>query len=572
MVKTNPLPRDLCIIKVQFNYAKISLTLISFLLIFFSANISAANITLNVDRTQIEMGDILNIKIIADFQPHLNKPDFNLLKDQFHILGTQRSNLILTVNGRHELRAEWLAQITPKRQGELIIPSFEVEGAISQPKAIFVSAIPYYLQKQTEPSFIKASVNKTAVKIQEEVIYTLRFYHRGTLISGGLHPPLFDNAIVKELQDQFKRYNKKINDNIYQVFEWSYAFYPQKSGEIIIPEQEISGRLQFARQLLQIQNKSQAITLQVKPVPANFPADQRWIPAKSLELTEVWQTDANQKIHVGDSITRTLTLKAIGQLASQLPELIFNNQTGLKIYPNAPQTNEKGKISGVISQKVYKMALVPIQAGQITLPDIQLDWWNTQTKQIETLNLPGKTLIILPALSENELTSPTENNVRVFAENEIAEQLNIENQNNTLWIVLTVIFAILWLITLGLLFRKKLKHSKQIEHNPLNLGTSNPQKNLISEWDELCKQNPLPAVNICYTALQKELKQHSFLTQDKVLMTLQKNLKEHLFNNKPLKDKSLTDICQTIEQLHAQHQKTTANKAKTAQLISLYPK
>ena len=54
---------------------------------------------------------------------------------------------------------------------------------------------------------------------------------------------------------------------------------------------------------------SAEIPLTVRPKPDTWPASAPWLPARSLSMSETWNPEPDHTL-VGDSLTRTLTLKA----------------------------------------------------------------------------------------------------------------------------------------------------------------------------------------------------------------------------------------------------------------------
>jgi hypothetical protein len=46
----------------------------------------------------------------------------------------------------------------------------------------------------------------------------------------------------------------------------------------------------------------------------------------------------------------------------------------------------------VIGSREERQALIPEQAGQLSLPDIEITWWNTQEDRLEHTTLPGRSL------------------------------------------------------------------------------------------------------------------------------------------------------------------------------------
>ena len=544
---------------------------LSLFLWLFSANFNQAwskMLVTEVDNRQIEMGDIISVRVIADFQSYAASPNFDSLKDQFDVLGSQRSSNMQIINGQYSSTTEWLAQMTPKQTGELRIPSFEVEGVRSNPITIRVTQAKAY-GTQNQITFIEAELNKTSAYVQEEVIYNLRFFHLGRLVDGSIRPPQFGDSLVKQLKNQ-QTYQKKINGQIYEVFEWSYAFYPQKSGELVIEPQDFTGRLQLGSQLRAIHDNSEKLTLKVLQKPASYPAQANWLPAKNISLSETWQTANSQQneLHVGDSLTRTLKLNAIGQLGSQLPAIAFENQAGLQIYPDQPQTHEQPALDGYRSEKLFKMAIIPTQAGTLTLPAITLNWWNTQTQTLETAQLPAKTLQVLPALNNPNLPAAVPNTKlpNALPETLVPHETTVANpplfSNTTLLglSVLTLLFFSAW-IWQWQQTRKLKKQLQQLVLQPIAVAAQTPHTPI---YNNLCDANLAPAD--FYRWLNQFLQIHPSLQNNPILMESLKPLKAHLFHQQALPDGLLLKICNLINQ-----PTTTEKPQQKPQLQMLYP-
>lgn len=529
-----------------------------------------------VDNRQIEMGDIISVRVIADFQTYSDAPDFDSVKDQFEVLGSQRSSNVQIINGQYSSTTEWLAQMTPKQIGELRIPSFQVEGARSSPIVINVSQAKAY-GTQNKITFIEAEINKTSAYVQEEVIYTLRFFHLGRLADGNIRPPLFDDALVKQLKNQ-QTYQKKINGQIYEVFEWRYAFYPQHSGELIIEPQDFTGRLQLSGQLRSINDSSPKITLAVNPKPDTFPVNSGWLPATKVVLQESWQT-ANQhqnKLHVGDSLTRTLKLQVVGQIASQLPSLNFENQPGIQIYPDQAKTNEEIALDGYRSEKLFKMAIIPTQDGQLTLPEITLNWWNTKTNTLEKIILPAKTLDVWPSLNATVPLAQTPANPTDSAINTpaIAPEISAQTIDSNSFYT-PIVLSLLFLIALaGWVWQWR--QTRHLKRQIRTLSVTDKQQDLASNnslamhiTPQFCETPQSSAV--FYRALHQHLQNYSDWQKNAVLVEQISQLKAHLFKTPetPLPDAWQAALC---EQLKVLIQKTADQKPKqTPQLQTLYP-
>ena len=412
------------------------------LLINFLASFALyANPTLSasVDRTLIEQGDILQLTLTANFQTTTRGPDLSLLRQDFDVLGSQASSQLRVINGQFTATTSWDIQMIPKRLGTLIIPAFQVEQAQSQPIQIEVSPASQP-QADFRLSFLEAQVDNLTPYVQSQVIFTLRFYHLGSLVRGNIDPPQFDQALSERLQNQ-NTFERRVQGRVYRVYEWVYALHPLSSGELIIPPQQFEGTLLHDRQLRMIQLESEPIRLQVKPIPSTYPNGVAWLPAKKLELQEEWQVDPELK--VGGTLNRRISLQANGLRASQLPEPYWPSHPALRQYQDPVSQNEHLAGLGISSIKSQDFMAVTLQEGEILLPEIEIPWWNTQTDQLEIARLPEKRIQVQPAALAN------------LANISVQPLAPESASSSNYWLYLSLLFAWLWIVTLILFWRFK---------------------------------------------------------------------------------------------------------------------
>lgn len=416
------------------------LYMLSLLTLLTLPAIASAQKTLSagVDRTLVEQGDIIQLTVTANFQTVTAGPDFSQLEPDFEVLGVTASSQLRVINGQFTATTQWDAQIIAKRLGILTLPVFDVEGAQSKTLSIEVSA-PSQPQADYQISFLEAQVDQAEPYLQSQVIFTLRYYHLGSLIRGSINPPQFDQALSERLRNQHS-FERRVNGRIYRVYEWVYALYPQRSGEWVIPAQTFEGQLLHNRQIRLVNEQTQPIHLKVKPIPASYPVDAVWLPAKSLQLDEQWGA-ISDNLRVGDTLNRQIRLQVNGLRVSQLPDPVWPQETGLRLYADPIQQNEHLLEQSIQSIKIQDTVAVIQQEGELTSRAITVPWWNTTTDQLEMAQLPARRFTALP-------------NVTSFQSVE-ADGFIQPNAPPTLWMGLTALFAILWLLTLGLLLRQR---------------------------------------------------------------------------------------------------------------------
>ncbi|MDG6778792.1 BatD family protein [Thiomicrorhabdus sp. zzn3] len=492
----------LCQRHLMLVFSVIALSLASFA-------VQAKSLTVSADRQTVEFGDIITLNIVADFQNNLAQLDLSSLEDQFEILGSQRSNQIQMVNGDFETSTRWLIQLLPKQVGELMIPPFKLGDVSSAPYPVTVKPLQKSLQGDLEPFFLQSEVNIAKPYIQQQVIYTLRFYHQGRTISGNIRPPQFGSAQTELLKDG-EAFSKQINGIPYTVYEWIYAVYPQASGTLTISAPSFQGRLQYRGRLKQVEVKAKALELNVQAEPSAFKnqATNPWLPAANIEVTQQWQLPDGD-IHVGDTLTQTVTLRAQGLMANQLPDLRLSESGDYKIYADQPVTSQQKTASGIHSEKQFKRALIPSRSGEVTIPQQTVYWWNTQTDRLEKSVLPGKTLTVRPAVGNDQ---PHQTMQAHDLRTPDAQPQATQDASERLWQGFTALFALLWLFTLGVWWKTRRQLAKGVSQqtSQASAKTAKTAEETEQAWsvnaslDTLCQ---LPLAQL-YPALLNWLKQH----------------------------------------------------------------
>ena len=555
----------------------LTLIVLAGLLMVFSNLSWAKSVSVETERQTVEFGDIVTLKVSADFQVNANSLDLQSLEDQFEVLGTQRSNNIQLVNGDFKSSTNWIVQLLPKKEGQLTIPSFELEGVKSQPYTLNVTPIQVqHSGTALLPFFLEATVDQENPYIQQQVVYTLRFYHQGRYVDGMIRPPKFDKMLLEPLKEQ-SVYQKQIQGRNYTVYEWVYALYPQSSGEIKIDPPLFNGRIQYAGQLRSIKEFAKGIVLNVQPEPALFAekATNSWLPAKSLSLAEDWTLPVGNTIKVGDTLTQTVTMNVQNVTASQLPNLKLLPQTNYKVYPEKPQSKEQATVSGINSVKQFKRSIVPTQAGTLTLPEQVIYWWNTDTNQLDKTVLPAKTFEINVAIIEQQnlvdCTLPSQG-LTATPQGGITTETN---NGFSIWTGLTALFTVLWLATSVLWLKQRRQTTSIATTETLNPAQSAPVKTqqAWSDIDSLCK---LP-IKALYPALKKWLKtehqiQHFSELNNPTLQNLIQQLEASLYNESPLDNDLIKRLALALKQLDESKQTglLKPNQQGASKLSELY--
>lgn len=369
-----------------------------------------AELTAKVDRSVLDSNETLRLEVRYDAQLFRGEPDFSSLTTDFEVLSNNQQRSYSSINGKTESFTAWTLQLRPKRAGILIIPSLNFKGDVSNAIELRVRAAPTNTSTNpgSQPIYTETIVDAETLYTNQQLLLTQRLYTSVNLRDFSLSELDVDKALLFRLGDT--TYNKVINGRNYLVLEVKYALFPQQVGPLIIPKLrfgafEVSNRSQFGvfnNRGNQIIRDTESKTIDVK-APPNSANALGWLPSSSVDLQQRWSGDLN-KVVVGEPITRTITITAIDQSAAQITPLNFLNSDGYRSYPDQPQLDQQLTDTGLISKRTESIALVPNKPGQITLPALELRWWNTQREQEEIARLPETTLMVVPAL--NPLSDP----------------------------------------------------------------------------------------------------------------------------------------------------------------------
>jgi hypothetical protein len=152
-----------------------------------------------------------------------------------------------------------------------------------------------------------------------------------------------------------------------------------------------------------IRVRGPTVTLDVKAQPDG--ASTPWLPAESLQLADTWTPDLAQ-VRVGEPVTRAIAITAQGLSAAQLPDLVPDVPDGVKLYPDKPRNETRAEGDDLVAIKELKYALVPSVAGELTLPEMRLAWWDTAADRERVAILPARVLQVLPAGAGAETIPP----------------------------------------------------------------------------------------------------------------------------------------------------------------------
>ncbi|HEY5238433.1 MAG TPA: BatD family protein [Rhizomicrobium sp.] len=402
------------------------------LAVFLPLSAIAANFAATLDRNRIGQGENVTLQLTLSGTKAKGDPDIGALKQLFTIVSEAQSSDITIVNGAASFSNGWQYTLSPKREGQISIPAMKIEtdaGTLhTAPVMLEVDhASPQVLpQMGTGEGMVSLSAKASmATPYQNQpILYTIRCVVRGDVSDAALSDISISNAIVQ------REGKPSVHDEIekggtVRVVELHFIITPLQPGKITIPPAVLKGKIQEpdiapmtdpfgggflfspgTRQALNFFSSfggepftvaSNTTVLDVKsPARAMDP----WLPLKSLNIKE--DIDTSQPVHVGEPLTRKITLSAEGAVGSQLPDTnVQQDQANVRIYADKPAMGENvdEKAGAIFGWRKESYSLVPLKAGHLVLPAIRVAWWDIVNNKLATAELPKRILDVLPGVA-----------------------------------------------------------------------------------------------------------------------------------------------------------------------------
>ncbi|MDQ6974811.1 MAG: BatD family protein, partial [Mariprofundaceae bacterium] len=314
-------------------------------------------------------------------------PDFSPLQQDFEILSQSQNSSYSFINGHMSRSKDWRITLLPKHVGTLSIPSMSLGNMMTNALVLkVVDASTQVPQSKQQDIFLTMTTASKDTYVQAQILVTVKLFRAVSLSQAELSEPEAKHVVIKRLGKD-KNYDTILNQRRYVVTERRYAVFPQQSGLLHIPAVVMRGQMNQGMGIFNqvgrvIRVHSKDVDVHVHAMPRDWDVQHTWLPASSLSLREI--PNESHDLHVGDSLTRTIEMRVHGLTAEQLPPLMSQDVAkGWKQYPDKPELKTEVDEHGVVGIRREKIALIPTESGDLTLPAIRMVWWNTETHQVE---------------------------------------------------------------------------------------------------------------------------------------------------------------------------------------------
>lgn len=460
--------------------------------------------------TQVAMNQQFRLELtITNASPKIPQPE---LKDFVVLSGPSVQNYqqVTMSNGSFNQTTSLVHTyiLTPKKEGTYTISplSFKHEGETVMSNAVTIKVVPAsqgnasqqaYGQRSSnnnsssasgnsanEP-FVKTTYSKRNVYEQEEVVATIKLYHRGNVVQiEDAKLPEYKGCISKdvELKKEDRVGEEEVNGVKYYTYKLKQTIlYPQKSGTIAIEKGELTT-------IMEIQTRSNSFwdfddffntrkrvrkiipfegaKLEVKALPSEGkPADFNNAVGSFKMESSISKTEAK----AFDPITIKVKISGTGNI-KYVKSPTFNFPTDFDVY----EPKENTKANGNSGTREIDYLVIPRHAGTFEIPAASFSYFDLNQKKYKTL----KTQEFVLNIEKGENNGENSQVVSNFATKEnvqfIGKDIRYINTQNTsvqkkekeffgtvgfwLWYIIPLILF----IALVILYRKQIKENSNL--------------------------------------------------------------------------------------------------------------
>ena len=366
-----------------------------FVLSMFATQAFAQQIELSVDRNELARGETLTLTIRVYDQRQGMQLDLTPLTQDFDVLGTRTSSQIRSINGVTESWTDYVITLFPEKEGELSIPALSILNQTTDPISINVVNAGPRSNQGGDDLYLEIEVNKDSVYVQEQLLFTVRLFYT----INGIRNPVFTELEMEDTVTQLigspNQYERLIDGERFGVYEKRYVIFPQRSGPLQIPDILFRGEVTDGSSNFVFRNMNtrrvtafiEGTTIEVKERPASVPRGEGWLPVTGLALEETWSGDLGE-LKVGDSVVRTIVLRAEGLDGAVLPPFSPENIQGLNLYPDPADISRTFVDGSIVGTRIETSTYVALEAGVIEVPALDVAWWDVNSDSARTTSLP----------------------------------------------------------------------------------------------------------------------------------------------------------------------------------------
>lgn len=398
------------------------------------------SVSASLDPTVVRVGNetVLTVTIQGKFRRSAD-PELPPL-DDFDVYNSGTSQNFSMINGKIQSSITFRYTLIPKREGDYPIGPirFTLDGKEYSTKPVQLEvvaasstvappsapggggqpeqgAIATDESRKDQSIFIRATVNRDTVYVNQQITWTLGYYSDGRIAllrSPNYTPPEAEGFWVEDLPPQNKFYTT-LNKRQFLVNEIKRGYFATSPGffeigpakvEVVIDDFSQNRFDDFFSRSFRSRGfgKAQTLVTQAKkivvlPLPrAGRPDGFSGVVAEDLTLS---MAADKQVVQVGEPVNMAIELNGRGNLKTVAPPKLPDMEA-FKVYESGSHSDVFKKNYVVSGRKKYDFVVVPKNQGKYTIPAVELPYFDPVRKKYAVARSHPVRLDVQPGAKE----------------------------------------------------------------------------------------------------------------------------------------------------------------------------
>jgi hypothetical protein len=372
----------------------------------FSAAFADVSVTASVDRSRVGLGETIALTVAVQGTQNSSRPSLPS-SDAYDSAGPSVNTSMSWVNGNVSQSSSYVFQLTPKRVGQITIPSIEVsaDGRTyrTQPITLTIekAVAPPELSEQL---FVRAQLPAQQIYLGQTMPVDVRVYARGDVPLAGFGGFTYqaDGLGYRYLQN-IKSGAQTINGETFNIFVIEGAFTPERTGSLQFGPCVVQGQLTVPQRRRRESifdqffggGEVRNVPLSLDPVPIEvLPLPEAGRPADFSGAVGQWNLEVTAKpteVTVGDPITLTIKITGTGNI-DLVPAPKLTGVDEFKTYdPTIKTTKNDLNTAG---ERVIQQVLIARSTNVKQLPEISLNYFDPVGKAYKVAVQPPIPIVV----------------------------------------------------------------------------------------------------------------------------------------------------------------------------------
>lgn len=213
-----------------------------------------------------------------------------------------------------------------------------------------------------------------------------------TWFTEGTHvkPLELADAVVKQAGQFATNFVQNEKGNTWSVQQWTFFIYPMKEKTYRIPELPVEVSIADPQGENPLSGEVRTPPVRFSAViPEELKNIKNWVVTSRLTVREHYSVQSDT-YEVGDAIERRIDIKADDLPAMMLPVFTDRAVPGFAVYEDPPKIMDDVNRGQITGRRVERITYFVEKPGTYRIPARIYPWFNTNTGQIEKIELPEK--------------------------------------------------------------------------------------------------------------------------------------------------------------------------------------